>query len=69
MQALPVPQNERIQIDERGDAVRDPIDDAADHAATVRVAAQDDVRQLFPLNQVDDVVDVCVQRDLRGEQV
>ena len=45
------------------DSFRNAIRDAADHAAAVRVPTEDDVRQFFPLDQVQYVHDVRVEID------
>jgi len=51
-------EDERIEIDKGTNTLRHPISHAGDDAAAVRVAAQDNVRQFLPHNQVLHVEDM-----------
>ncbi len=69
VQSLAVAEDERIEIDEGFDSLGDAVRRARDDAAAVRVAAEHDVGELLPTNQVHDVGDMRVESDLRRNQV
>ena len=65
MQPLPVVEDERIEVDEGAQPVGHAVGDAGDDAAAIGVAAEHDLVELFPTNEVDDVGDVRVEVHLR----
>ncbi len=69
VQALAVVEDECVEVHHCAQPVRDAIGHARDHAAAIRVAAQHDVGQVLPADQIHDVGDVRLERDLRGDQV
>src|SRR5205814_6377397 len=69
VQALTIVENERVEVHDRAQPVRDAIGDPRDHAAAVRMAAEYDVGEVLPTHQIHDVSDVSLERYLRADPV
>src|SRR5205807_7602992 len=59
----------RINEDERGYLRPHHLDGARNYPPAIRVTAKDDVVEIFPLEQVDDIRDVGIQIDLAAKQM
>ncbi len=66
---LAVLRHQRVEIDEVREALRHPVGDAGHDHAAVALAGQDHIVQVLIAKQVDDVLDVGLQADLRRRQV
>jgi hypothetical protein len=64
VEALPVERNERIDIDEPLDPVRQAVGDARDHHAAIGVADQADVAQIVRFDVADDRQDRLLEANL-----
>jgi len=53
--AFAVLRDKRVKIYQRADSLWNLIGDAADHVAAIRVPAQDDIREILPSKQVDNI--------------
>jgi hypothetical protein len=57
-QAFTVLRHERVEIYQSTNSLRNLIGDAPDDAATIRVPAEDYVRQILPAEEVDNIRDM-----------
>ena len=60
---------ERVEPDDRGDAVVDLFERARGRPAAVGMRDEADILQVFPVHQIDDVGDVGVEDDVLAEQM
>jgi hypothetical protein len=68
-QGLSVFEPESIEIYQSANEVRDAVGGAADHATTVRMSAQNHIREFFPPYEVRHIGDVSGQVDTGGVEV
>jgi hypothetical protein len=54
-QAFTVLRHERVEIYQRTNSLRNSISDATDYIATIRVPAENYVREILPSEQVDNI--------------
>ena len=67
--ALPVRRHEGVEIDQRPEAPGRAVGGAGHDHAAIAVAAQHDVVQFFPFEQVGDIQDMGVQAGLGRQQM
>src|SRR5580692_4349029 len=57
-QAFTILRHKRVEIYQRTNSLRNSISDASDYVPTVRVTAENHVREVFPSEQVDNIRDM-----------
>jgi hypothetical protein len=67
VKALGVLQDERVQIDQCANPIRNAIGHAADHAAPLGMATQHHIREFLPADEVRHIGDVCLKVHLRRQ--
>jgi hypothetical protein len=63
-EVLAVLEYESVQIHKRSDPIWKLVGDSRDNASTIGMTAEHNIRPFFPLDQIDDVQDVCVEVDV-----
>jgi hypothetical protein len=62
---LAIARSRSVEVHELLQALRNSVRDTSDDVPAVRMSDQDDIRQIFVEQHVDDVLDVGVQTDIR----
>jgi hypothetical protein len=65
---LPVVRDDSIQIDQMSDASWDAIRNPGDHHTRIAVSDEDHMLQIFRLNDVDDILNVSIESNFRGQE-